>query len=290
MADKARPHTPFRSWAALVLLAVLVACFALLGKWQLNRAALRDRIRHDIEAAARHQPLALDSATPASELIAWRQARVKGQWLHSYTVLLENRNHQGHPGYWVATPLQLATTAARPDTSDESDLPGSTILVLRGWLARDTVMPQAKGTPLQAAGLRDHLARPDGILDVSGHLLAHVPRIFELWSRAGHDANNLPSDLNAHAQARQGLPVVQNIGLEEFRQATSLDLLPAVLAQSSSDLDMIQDWPGPSLDADTNRGYALQWFSFCLIAAGAWLWTAWRLFRSRHTRIDTQKR
>ncbi|HCP76466.1 MAG TPA: SURF1 family protein, partial [Pusillimonas sp.] len=41
------------------------------------------------------------------------------------------------------------------------------------------------------------------------------------------------------------------------------------------------DWAAPQTDADKNRGYALQWFIFALIATGAWLVVAWRAWQRR---------
>jgi cytochrome oxidase assembly protein ShyY1 len=35
------------------------------------------------------------------------------------------------------------------------------------------------------------------------------------------------------------------------------------------------------LDSDKNHGYALQWFGFAAIAAGAWLVIAWRALRRK---------
>ena len=49
-----------------------------------------------------------------------------------------------------------------------------------------------------------------------------------------------------------------------------------------------REWPGPSLDSDQNRGYALQWFSFCAIAAVAALFVLYGMIRGG-TRRGRQK-
>ena len=36
------------------------------------------------------------------------------QWLPQFSVLLDNRNLDGKPGYWLATPLLLDGGRARP--------------------------------------------------------------------------------------------------------------------------------------------------------------------------------
>ncbi|NLC35774.1 MAG: hypothetical protein GX772_04920, partial [Alcaligenaceae bacterium] len=80
-----------------------------------------------------------------------------------------------------------------------------------------------------------------------------------------------------------------------------LNLLPIVLAQTSASLalsppesgatplagtqgqgawaELRREWPGPSLDSDQNRGYALQWFSFSAIALIAILFVARNMLR-----------
>src|SRR3546814_1323494 len=120
----ARPHTVFRTLTALILLGVLAVVFASLGNWQLSRADQRDAIKLAIDNGRASAPLALTAHTAAQDLIPWRPAAAQGLWRHDLTVVLENRNYQGRPGYWVATPLIV-------------DGPSATaVLVLRGWLPR----------------------------------------------------------------------------------------------------------------------------------------------------------
>src|SRR5690606_4160170 len=96
-----------RTLAALLLLGVAVAILASLGAWQLRRADERRALQAAIEAGRAQPPLLLTPATAAAELRAWRPAQASGQWLDQYSVLLQNRNQEGRPGYWLATPLQL---------------------------------------------------------------------------------------------------------------------------------------------------------------------------------------
>lgn len=259
----ARPHIRPRLWLALLLLAVLACVFAMAGRWQLGRAAQRDAIAQAMTQAAALPELELQADTPGSDLSLWRKARAQGKWRSDDTVLLENRNYQARPGYWVVTPLQL------PD--------GRAIAVLRGWLPRDNAASQ----PGQAANDLEHRlasatsgAAPNA--PIHGELVPRIPRAFELWSWAG-GAPQLPDRLPADDAS---LPVVQNLDLRDYAHATGLDFLPVVLAQlSDGSDDLVRDWPHPASGADTNRGYALQWFSFCAIATAAWLAVAWRVVR-----------
>jgi len=108
----ARPHTTLRTLIALVLLGMLVGLFSSLGRWQLDRAAQRDAIKSAMEAGRKRAPIELSTGTPADRLAPWQAASAQGHWRHDLTVLLENRNYQGRPGYWVATPLVLDAPAA----------------------------------------------------------------------------------------------------------------------------------------------------------------------------------
>jgi len=253
----ARIPTSLRTFAALILLGALAAVFVSLGNWQLNRAAQRQATAQAIQSGRAAPPLRLDAATAATEFIAWRPAIADGTWMNALTVLLQNRNLNGRAGYWVATPLLI-----EPATN-------TAILVLRGWLAR----PVGPGQALPS------VRAPDGAQTIEGNLLERVPRLFELWSSAGNNPAGLPAALPAPGQA---MPQVQNLDLNEYARATGLKLLPMVLEQTSGGHDSLErQWQGPPVDADTNRGYALQWFSFAGIAAVAWLVIAWRAMRRR---------
>ncbi|HEY9461052.1 MAG TPA: SURF1 family protein, partial [Paralcaligenes sp.] len=231
--------------AALVLLGVVAAVCVSLGNWQLRRAAQRDTIKLAIEDGRSHPPLQLNAHTPHKELINWRPAVVSGTWLDKFTVLLENRNFKGMPGFWVATPLLIA-----PDTA---------VLVLRGWVAR----------PLPPADMQPSIPAPKSGVAIEGELLNRVPRLFELWSFGKRTEGQLPAKLPT---ANLVAPKVQNLDLADYAKASGLTLLPSILEQTSDDHDQLgREWPQPSIDADTNRGYALQWFSFAAVAAIAWL-------------------
>jgi|SRR5690606_15917194 len=249
-------HSVRRTFAALLLLGVAAAVLASLGAWQLRRADERRAVRAAIEAGRAQPPLALTPSTPAAELTPWRPAQASGQWLDQYSVLLDNRNQEGRPGYWLATPLLL-------------DPPGrSAVLVLRGWLPRG-----APGAPPPTPP-----AVPAGTDTVVGELAARVPRLFELWSPGDSSRGQLPATLPVAGGA---VPQVQNLELPAYAQATGLALLPAVLMQSGGGDALVRDWPQPSVDYNQNQGYALQWFSFAAIAAIAWLAVAWRALRRR---------
>lgn len=113
-------------------------------------------------------------------------------------------------------------------------------------------------------------------------MLERVPRLFELGAIVGAPT---AGDVDGLAFGAT-LPLLQNLELSAYAQATGLRLLPVVLQQTAvAAVDGLQrDWAGPPVDVDQHRGYALQWFSFsaiALIALGVLLVKALRS-RRRH--------
>ena len=237
----AKLKSPTLTIVALVLLALAAGVFASAGRWQLSRAQERRAIAAEIDAGRKQAPLAVTGATPAQELVPWRPARVEGTWRNDLSLLLDNRNLDGKPGLWLATPLQLAD--------------GSAVLVLRGWFARPMMgqgagqgTAQGVGTgsgqvagqgvgagsrqdavqspqqvagqgPVQASGQGvvvsggspgpgqgpGRVPTPAGVQSVTGELSAHVPRLFELWTLSGTPSGALPADWSGKEPAQPGI-------------------------------------------------------------------------------------
>jgi cytochrome oxidase assembly protein ShyY1 len=247
-----RPASRKKALAAVVLLILLAGVCIAAGQWQLRRAHEREALRAARLAGQQAPAMTLTAATPDGP--DWHRATAQGRWLNPFTVLLDNRNLKGQPGFWVATPLAL------------QDAPDTAVLVLRGWVAR----------PLPPASLPD-LSAADGPVQVQGTLLHRVPRLFDLGSLTGSPDNVLPRPFPAPDGAP---PRVQNLPLDTLAAASGLKLLPVVLEQAPArDAGLVQDWPGPSENASQNYNYAGQWFSFAaiaLIAAAVMLWRTWR--------------
>ena len=267
----AAPHTKVLNLLATVLLAVTVITCASLGRWQLSRAQERQDIAALIEKGRTAEPVDLNAKPNAEQLQAWRPAQVEGVWQPQFNLLLDNRNLDGKPGLWLATPLLLSD--------------GSALLILRGWFARPI------GT--QAAPV---IATQTGLQKIKGELTLRVPRLFELWGTREQSDSRLPADWPARTAKNQSVavsqdlndvPRLQNIDLDDLSKRLGLKFLPVVLMQKDENNDGLKRvWPEPSVDSDKNRGYALQWFGFAAIAAIAWLGFAWRIWRRKKVHED----
>lgn len=255
-----------RTLVALLLLAIVVLTGLKLGAWQLSRASERMELAATIAAGRASTPLQLNANTPASQFSPWRSASASGSWLHQYTVLIDNRNHGGKPGYWVATPLLLPQDASTLAPNQ----PSTALLVLRGWIPR----------PVHPNQAQQPIPTPDGMQTLNGELLDHVPRLIQLWSWSKNPSAQLPDTWPTDSTA-----VVQNLELNELSRVSGLHFLPTILAAKPDPASgLLQDWPEPLLDADKNRGYALQWFGFAAIAGIAWLIVLWRALKRQRQR------
>lgn len=251
----------------LLIIGVTVAA----GRWQLSRADEKRALVARIERGRALPPLALSTVSPTIEMAEWRRAVARGRWLPAFTVLVENRNHQGQPGFWVVTPLQLDAPARQ----------GDVVAVLRGWMPR--ALGPAASPPAGAAasgamsGVPVTVRSPAGDQQVTGELIDHVPRLLELGSLTGA----APVSLASRFKTADGPPRVQNIDVAAYAAATGLNVLPMVLQQTGdADDGLVRDWAPPPDNIDTHLGYAMQWFSFAAIAAIALGVLLVRRFRS----------
>ena len=228
----------------MILLAALglMALTARLGVWQLDRARQKLDLQSAIEQQARSHPLTtpqLARTEPEARAQWHRPARLQGQWLHAHTVFLDNRQMGGRPGFFVVTPLLLA--------------PGDAVIVQRGWVPRDAL----DRTRLPA------LPEAEGVVHLQARVAPWPSRLADLGAEsAGVIRQNL--DRNAHAAA---------IGTA-LRPMSMVQLMPEAGADG-----LLRDWPVPALDVHKHYGYAAQWFTFCAMIAGLYVW--FQLIRPR---------
>ncbi|HEX5127388.1 MAG TPA: SURF1 family protein [Rhodocyclaceae bacterium] len=126
-----------------------------LGFWQLRRAEYKIALQARFDA-----PSDVIAAREAADLREGHRVALRGQWLASQTVLLDNRVYRERVGFDVLTPLRLAGDAGF-------------VLINRGWIA--------------GSGDRSHLPTapaPTGEVIVKGLAEAPVTRGFSLGESA----------------------------------------------------------------------------------------------------------
>lgn len=159
-----------RRWRLMVITlatALVVAAGVALGLWQLGRAEQKNQLAEGIARQGALAPLStvellalLNAGQP--EQLWHRSALLEGQWLPDATVFLDNRQMNARVGFFVVTPLRLASS-------------GETLLVQRGWVARhfeDRSRVPELSTPAGPVALRVRLAPPP-------------PKLYELGTGQG---------------------------------------------------------------------------------------------------------
>lgn len=219
-----------RRWLVLVVVLLGAALTARLGLWQLDRAQYKLALQAAIDAEAARPPLA--NADLGGEQQLHRRVILRGRWMADRSVWLDNRPMDGHAGFYVVTPLQLAGRS-------------EAILVQRGWAPRD---------PADRSHLPP-LATPAGEVEVVGRLAASPSRLYELGDgSSGVIRQNLDAAALAAESGLQLLP------------------LTVVQTSDAQGDGLLRHWPAPDLGLHKHYGYAFQWFALCALILLLYVW------------------
>jgi len=236
--DTAAPPARRRFRPAIVptIAAILaVALFVTAGMWQRDRMEQKLLLRAQVDAATARAPEVLPET---GEWTSWRFRPVvaTGTFDAARQILLDNKVHDGRPGYHVVTPLVLAD--------------GRVVLVNRGWIAGGASRAELPVVP-----------PPGGMVSVHGRINAPAAAYVELQhdTIAGAVWQNLDLERYTQTTGLRVLPII----VEQTAPLTGTDTL-------------VRDWPAPDLGVDRHRIYMVQWFLFAAMAAGLWLYFALR--------------
>ena len=213
-----------------------------LGNWQTRRGDIKELMEEQWEAADRAAPFAIQRGEDAQAVADRVPLRVviRGEFLPEATVFVDNRVLDSVAGFQVVTPMRLEG--------------GATVLVNRGWVARDARDP----TRLP------ELTTPRGPLLVEGMAVARVPRLLELASLA-------PAALPG---------IWPNFEFDDYEQVAGLQVPRFVVQQTSAGGDGLRrGWVRPATGVEKHRGYALQWYGLAALSAGLTLYFGGRALR-----------
>jgi cytochrome oxidase assembly protein ShyY1 len=209
--------------------AVVVALVALtLGNWQSRRAEEKQNLANEQALQAALPPLDMqllgESAAPAN----FRAVQVMGSFLSQWPIYIDNRPYQGQAGFYLLMPFKIKES-------------GKIIIIMRGWLPRDTQDRQK--LPITPT--------PQGIVKLEGIIRPSVGHVMQLGSE----------------QALLAGVIRQNFEVAELSKASGLQLENIIVEQTSDSSDgLTRDWPQPSLGMDKHRGYAFQWYGLAVTA------------------------
>ena len=142
-----------RYWGAHLLALVLVGIAVALGVWQYGAwQAHRDAKATDLThapAVPLEDVMGPDDPFPGTKV--GQPVTVSGTWVPSGTVYVSGREHEGHDGYWVVTPLAVGSGSS------------PAIPIVRGWVADPKDAP---GAPTGSAEVQAWLQPPEGTGEV----------------------------------------------------------------------------------------------------------------------------
>lgn len=243
-----RALTPWLGWAVALL---VMAGFASLGGWQLDRSRQKETMLADADRVlAQRSAVALASAADPSRASAYEWAQGEGRFLPLPAVLLDNQNHQGRPGIRVYRVFQPAGKA-------------TPLLVELGWL------------PLPGDRQLPHVDSFQNLSQVTG-LLAPPPSAGITRAIALPQANGdvLATQLDHRVIAGAlGLPALA---------PRVLRLDPALKFGYARDLDILPN----TLPPERHLGYAVQWFG---LAAAVFITALVLTLRSRRRRAGVPR-
>lgn len=228
-----------------VLVVALVVVMVAAGFWQLRRLDEK-RAQADLLEARQDRPPAdvADLVTEGAGAgavaeVLYRSVTASGTYADEGTVVVPNRSFNGASGGWVLTPLVLAD--------------GTAVAVNRGFIGFDR---QARIVPPRA---------PAGEVTVEGLVVPSEEggRLIE--------ADGSPGQVDELTRADVG----------RFDELVEADLLPVLVQRVTSEPDEPQAAASgapqlaaldrPAADDGPHLAYAVQWFTFSVIAAGGYV-------------------
>jgi surfeit locus 1 family protein len=216
-------------WYWFLITALVMVLFVRLGFWQWHRGEYRTTQWQ--EFARGDQPPIEANAASLARLPEFTRVHVAGVFDARHQFLLDNISHEGAPGYQVLTPFTLGD--------------GSRVLVNRGWLP--------------FSGYRDRL--PDIAFDAAAQPTFITGRLAQL-PVAGLAAGRQPPPQQGPWPRVASFPTS-----EQLAASYGAPLAPRMLLMDAdSSPGYLRDWKPPGVAPERNFSYAIQWWSFAVLA------------------------
>ena len=210
--------------AAVAMIALLVS----LGRWQVARAAEKQARQALLEQRMKEQGVRLGASVSDAAAMLYRHVVAEGRYVPEGQVFIDNRMHLGRAGFHVMTPLRLDS--------------GATVLVNRGWIARDAQYPRPPAVTV-----------PAGAVTVAGLAATPPARVLELSSETV--TGN----------------VWQNLSFDRYRERMRIDVMPFEILASSPAPGLAAVEETPDAGVARHQEYALTWFSLAATVLVLWI-------------------
>lgn len=214
------------SWLTTLATLVLLAAFVSLGRWQWHRGEAKQILWAEFERNAAAEPLGNRSP---DELPRFTRVTFSGHYAPSHQFLLDNRSHQGQPGYEVLTPFVTDS--------------GRSLLVNRGWVP--------------FTGYRDRL--PD--VSFAAEEPVTISGRLEELPAPGLAAGRAPPDDRSSWPKLTSFPTRDELA-KSLGQRLSQRIL---LLDAQMPAGYVRAWQPPGLDPARHFSYAIQWWGFAVV-------------------------
>jgi len=213
---------PKLSMTLAMMVVVSVCIWA--GLWQYNKGQARIKAQQQIDQGLALAPVHLPAVVENKDDWQFKRVGFKGTYETEYQMLLDNRVHNGVPGYQVVTPVKVSGDSTY-------------VLVNRGWI---------KGN---ARRTLPEIETPDGEQAFVGELFVPLDNVFTLES---------------DVQNAQWEPLWQHINMQRYQAMVPFEVKPYMvrLAKESDAGGFVREWPVPKDRVKVHMGYAYQWFGF----------------------------
>jgi surfeit locus 1 family protein len=211
---------------------LLCAVFIRLGFWQWDRGNTR-QAEWDAFTRGADKAMPLDSRGMA-DVPRFQRVILAGQY-DPHQFLLDNRSHDGLPGYEVLTPLE------RPD--------GRFVLVDRGWVAFTGSRQKLPDVTFQSEGLVTLTGRSDDLPAAGLASGRAAPPVDGGWPKV----TSYPTI--AELSAAFGHPVERRV----------------LLLDANEPNGYVRDWHPPGMQPVRHWSYAIQWWAFAVVVVIFWV-------------------
>jgi surfeit locus 1 family protein len=209
-----------------LLTIVLLIAFISLGRWQWHRGEAKEAVWAEFARESSAEGL---GSRDLDDIDRFGRVALTGQFEPNHQFLLDNRSHDGAPGYEVLTPFDLTD--------------GRRVLVNRGWVPftgyRDRLPDISMPAPslISIAGRIDELPSP-GL--ASGRA---APETAGLWPRL----TSFPT--HEELAASLGEKLQNRILLLDPKAASGY----------------VRVWTPPGMPPERHFSYAIQWWGFAVV-------------------------
>jgi surfeit locus 1 family protein len=215
------------------LLCVFLFCLCLvLGVWQLHRYTYKKILLKTYQDRLAESPKDFKLVVNTEDL-QFQAVNIKGRYVNSLTLLVQNRFYQDEQGFEIFTPLKMPND-------------NKLLLVDRGWIkkAENKLLPDIEAVTKEQA------------------ITGHIKLLDEYQFILGE---------NILASATQPL-VAQRVDVKELSQITHQSFYPFVLRLNASQPNgYIRDWTIVTVLPARHMAYAIQWFALALVLLIAYL-------------------